>query len=148
MLGLSGAGDEIQGFVHTVKMLYIPVSCISQPCCLSLADLYTVQLMLNWIGPWPHLVSQVWGLQACTTILALLCFYSLMIYLSIYFWFFETEFLCSFEPFPGSHSVDQAGLELQRSACLCLSSPGMKRHASPPPGWIDLCSCNSAVFSL
>ena len=27
---------------------------------------------------------------------------------------------------PGTHSVDQAGLELKSSACLCLMSPGLK----------------------
>jgi hypothetical protein len=27
---------------------------------------------------------------------------------------------------PGTHSVDQAGLELRKSACLCLPSAGIK----------------------
>ena len=41
------------------------------------------------------------------------------------FWFFKTGFLCSFRACPGTHSIDQAGLELTE---ICL--------ALPPECWI------------
>ena len=48
----------------------------------------------------------------------------------VWFWdlfcLFETGFLYSFGAYPGTHYVDQAGLDSQRSACLCLPSAGIK----------------------
>lgn len=47
------------------------------------------------------------------------------------FGFWDKVFLCSFGC-PGTHSVDQAGIELktQRSTWLCLSSAGIKAYIS------------------
>jgi hypothetical protein len=47
----------------------------------------------------------------------------------LFFVFFETQFLCS-PGCPGTNSVNQAVLETQKSACLCLPSAGIKgvRH--------------------
>jgi hypothetical protein len=40
------------------------------------------------------------------------------------FWFFETEFLCS----PGTHSVDQAGLELRNLPASASQIKGVRHH--------------------
>jgi hypothetical protein len=52
-----------------------------------------------------------------------------LIFIYFYFCFFETGFFCYSPGCPGTHFVDQAGLEL-KSACLCLPSAGIKgvRH--------------------
>jgi hypothetical protein len=49
-----------------------------------------------------------------------------------FFWFFETGFLCSLGC-PGTHFVDQAGLELRNPPVSASQVLGLKR-APPPPG--------------
>jgi hypothetical protein len=46
------------------------------------------------------------------------------------FWFFQDRVSLYSTGCPGTHFVDQAGLETQKSACLCLPSAGIKgvRH--------------------
>jgi hypothetical protein len=73
------------------------------------------------------------GLLPCALCFVLFCF--VLLCFVLFCW--DRVSLCS----PGSlgmHSVDQAGLELKRSACLCLPSAGIKgvRHR----GWISLWS--------
>jgi hypothetical protein len=73
------------------------------------------------------------GLQTRVTVLSsviisfllFFCFVVVVLFLFFVFCcFFETGFLCVVPGCPGTHSVDQAGLEL-KSVCLCLPSVGI-----------------------
>jgi hypothetical protein len=59
-----------------------------------------------------------------------LFYFILFIYL---FWFFETEFLCS-PGCPGTHSVDQAGLELRNPPASASQVLGLKARATTARG--------------
>jgi hypothetical protein len=48
-----------------------------------------------------------------------------------FFWFFETVSLCS-PVYSGTHSVDQAGLELRNPPASASQVLGLKAHAPPP----------------
>jgi hypothetical protein len=64
------------------------------------------------------------------------CFSSILLYPALPFCFvlfcfvFQDRVSLYSPGCPGTHSVGQAGLELQKSACLCLPSAGIKgvRH--------------------
>jgi hypothetical protein len=61
-----------------------------------------------------------------------MCIYSVFIhilFLFVCFLFFETEFLCS-PGCPGTHSVDQAGLELRNSPASASQVLGLKACAT------------------
>jgi hypothetical protein len=48
-------------------------------------------------------------------------------------WFFETEFLCIYSPgCPGTHSLDQAGLELRNPPASASRVQGLKTCATTP----------------
>jgi len=49
----------------------------------------------------------------------------------LFFFFFKTVFLCSCG-YPGTCSVDQVGLELTGSTCLCPLSSGPASCSLPP----------------
>ena len=71
---------------------------------------------------------------------------SLSLSLSLSLSFFLQDRICLFSPgCPGTHSVDQAGLKFKRSACLCLSSAGIKgvccHHQSRLPTSLCPCGC-------
>jgi hypothetical protein len=51
-------------------------------------------------------------------------------------WIFQDRVSPCNPGYPGTHTVDQAGLKLKRSACLCHLSAGTKRDAPLPPGMV------------
>jgi hypothetical protein len=65
--------------------------------------------------------------------LFLLCVFMVCLFVCLFVFIFlvfrDRVSLCS-PGCPGTHSVDQTGLELKKSACLCLPSAGIKgvRH--------------------
>jgi hypothetical protein len=62
-----------------------------------------------------------------TYIFALICFiYTIYICFNLFGFFRDRDSLCNWHGCPRTHSVGQAGLELKRSACLCLASAGIK----------------------
>jgi hypothetical protein len=54
-----------------------------------------------------------------------------LVWFWFWFWFLDKVSLCS-PGCPGTCSVDQAGLKLKRSTCLCLPSAGIKRMHHHP----------------
>jgi hypothetical protein len=77
---------------------------------------------------WPQtlallvLVSWVVELQTCTGIFFSFCFF----FVVVAFFFFQDRVSLYSSDCPGTHSVDQAGLELKSTTCLCLLSAGIK----------------------
>jgi hypothetical protein len=54
-----------------------------------------------------------------------------VVVLVFFFWFFKTGFLCS-SGCPGTHSVDQAGLELRNPPAFASQVLGLKVCATTP----------------
>jgi hypothetical protein len=55
----------------------------------------------------------------------------LVFFFFFFFWFFETGFLCS-PVCPGTHFVDQAGLELRNPPASASQVLGLKAFATTP----------------
>jgi hypothetical protein len=63
-----------------------------------------------------------------------------------FFWFFETGFLCVALACPGTHFVDQAGLELRNPPASASGVLGLKACATTPSK--DLLDRDSALKSI
>jgi hypothetical protein len=62
-----------------------------------------------------------------------------------FFWFFETGFLCVAPGCPGTHSVDQAGLELRNLPASASQVLGLKAYATThTTAW--LCCCFKLIL--
>jgi hypothetical protein len=82
----------------------------------------------------PVSASQVLRLKVCVTTTCWqvysFCLF-VCLFLFLFFWFFETGFFCS-PGCPGTHSVDQAGLELRNPPASASQVLGLKACATTP----------------
>jgi hypothetical protein len=91
------------------QWLLVPVLQHDCDVFLSKGALCLVLWITSWFAEFPDTVH--WLFLHCKVLLFLFLFSS---FLFIFFsWFFETGFLCVVLACPGTHFVDQAGLELR-----------------------------------